>query len=188
MSWRRLIIVAVLLLWAQPLTAQTLSPQAPAAPSEIPIGGDPSADPSVQSLEAENAALRTQIGELAAEQELMRLQLEELQSQFAGAAALPTPSPQIEGSQSDIESLEPALSAESEYWCPPEEAKGLGTRYDNIEHYQDGIVIWQTPEDARVPLLMRFNVNTQVRYLNTTSFRRHFHRPSGRCPRGPKAK
>ena len=42
-------------------------------------------------------------------------------------------------------------------------------RYDNIEHYQDGIVIWQTPEDAKVPLLMRFNLNTQVRYLNTTS-------------------
>ena len=33
--------------------------------------------------------------------------------------------------------------------------------------YQDGIVIWQTPEDAKVPLLMRFNLNTQVRYLNT---------------------
>ena len=36
------------------------------------------------------------------------------------------------------------------------------------DRYQDGIVIWQTPEDARVPLLMRFNLNTQVRYLNTT--------------------
>ena len=54
--------------------------------------------------------------------------------------------------------------------CPPEKSlvEGLGTRYDNIEHYQDGIVIWQAPEDARVPLLMRFNLNTQVRYLNTT--------------------
>jgi hypothetical protein len=25
----------------------------------------------------------------------------------------------------------------------------------------------QTPEDARVPLLLNFNVNTQLRYLNT---------------------
>ena len=168
MNWRRLIIVTVLLLSAQPLTAQTLSPQAPSATSELAIGGDPSVDPSAQTLVAENAALRSQLGELAVEQELMRLQLEELQSQFAGAAALPTLSPQIEGSQSDIESLEPALSAESEYWCPPEEAKGLGTLYDNIEHYQDGIVIWQAPADASVPLLMKFNLNTQVRYLNTT--------------------
>ena len=36
------------------------------------------------------------------------------------------------------------------------------------ERYQDGIVIWQTPDDADVPFLMKFNVNTQVRYLNTT--------------------
>ena len=35
------------------------------------------------------------------------------------------------------------------------------------DHYQDGIIIWQNPEDARVPFLLRFNNNTQVRYLNT---------------------
>ena len=39
----------------------------------------------------------------------------------------------------------------------------------NAERYEDGIVIWQTPDDAKVPFLMKFNVNTQVRYLNTTS-------------------
>ena len=37
-----------------------------------------------------------------------------------------------------------------------------------MERYQDGIVIWQTPDDATVPFLMKFNLNTQVRYLNTT--------------------
>jgi hypothetical protein len=37
------------------------------------------------------------------------------------------------------------------------------------ERYQDGIVIWETPDDATVPFLMKFNLNTQVRYLNTTS-------------------
>ena len=29
------------------------------------------------------------------------------------------------------------------------------------------MVIWQTPEDAKVPFLLKFNVNTQLRYLNT---------------------
>jgi hypothetical protein len=33
--------------------------------------------------------------------------------------------------------------------------------------YQDGILIWQTPNDANVPFLLKFNINTQVRYLNT---------------------
>ena len=37
-----------------------------------------------------------------------------------------------------------------------------------IERYQDGIVIWETPADAQVPFMLRFNLNTQVRYLNTT--------------------
>lgn len=38
-----------------------------------------------------------------------------------------------------------------------------------VDRYQDGIVIWETPRDAKVPFLLKFNVNTQVRYLNTTS-------------------
>ena len=43
-----------------------------------------------------------------------------------------------------------------------------GASQTTTDRYQDGIVIWQAPEDAKVPLLMRFNLNTQVRYLNTT--------------------
>src|SRR6266576_2644748 len=37
----------------------------------------------------------------------------------------------------------------------------------NDSRYRDGIVIWETPEDATVPFLLKFNVNTQLRYLNT---------------------
>jgi hypothetical protein len=37
------------------------------------------------------------------------------------------------------------------------------------DRYRDGIVIWQTPADARVPFLLNFNINTQLRYLNTLS-------------------
>ena len=36
------------------------------------------------------------------------------------------------------------------------------------------MVIWQTPEDAEVPFLLKFNINTQLRYLNTTSSDRTF--------------
>jgi hypothetical protein len=35
------------------------------------------------------------------------------------------------------------------------------------ERYKDGIVIWETPADAKVPFLLKFNINTQLRYLNT---------------------
>ena len=37
----------------------------------------------------------------------------------------------------------------------------------NNERYRDGIVIWETAEDAKVPFLLKFNINTQLRYLNT---------------------
>jgi hypothetical protein len=35
------------------------------------------------------------------------------------------------------------------------------------DRYRDGIIIWQTPDDAKVPFLLKFNINTQLRYLNT---------------------
>ena len=38
-----------------------------------------------------------------------------------------------------------------------------------LERYRDGIVIWETAPDANVPFLLKFNINTQVRYLNTTN-------------------
>ena len=31
------------------------------------------------------------------------------------------------------------------------------------------MVIWETPEGNKVPFLLKFNVNTQLRYLNTMS-------------------
>jgi len=37
------------------------------------------------------------------------------------------------------------------------------------ERYRDGMIIWETDSDARVPFLLKFNINTQLRYLNTQS-------------------
>jgi hypothetical protein len=35
------------------------------------------------------------------------------------------------------------------------------------DRYRDGMIIWETPPDAKVPFLLRFNINSQIRYLNT---------------------
>ncbi|HEX5046307.1 MAG TPA: hypothetical protein VFX89_04235, partial [Gammaproteobacteria bacterium] len=37
-----------------------------------------------------------------------------------------------------------------------------------LDRYQDGIVLYQASGDAKVPVLLKFNVNSQIRYLNTT--------------------
>ena len=50
------------------------------------------------------------------------------------------------------------------------------------DRYKDGIVIWETPPDANVPFLLKFNINTQIRYLNTQNSDETYHRPSGREP------
>jgi hypothetical protein len=39
----------------------------------------------------------------------------------------------------------------------------------NDDRYRDGIVIWETPAGAKVPFLLKFNINTQLRYLNSLS-------------------
>ncbi len=39
---------------------------------------------------------------------------------------------------------------------------------------RDGLVIWETPENAKVPFLLNFQINTQVRYLNTLDTNRTF--------------
>ncbi len=35
------------------------------------------------------------------------------------------------------------------------------------DRYRDGIVIGEAPEGAKVPFLLKFNINSQIRYLNT---------------------
>src|SRR5262245_26301422 len=42
-----------------------------------------------------------------------------------------------------------------------------GTTEPPNDRYRDGMIIWETPADASVPFLLRFNINTQLRYLNT---------------------
>jgi len=45
----------------------------------------------------------------------------------------------------------------------------VSAKQSNEDRYRDGIIIWQTPDDAQVPFLLKFNNNTQLRFLNTTS-------------------
>jgi hypothetical protein len=78
----------------------------------------------------------------------------------SGGGALPAVIPAYAPAVSTAAAATPDVEAPNP--PPPPERKSLKDRY------QDGIVIWQTPDDATVPFLLKFNVNTQVRYLNTT--------------------
>jgi hypothetical protein len=67
--------------------------------------------------------------------------------------------------------LATAASAQSPAPSPEStspQASVAGAQKDK-DRYKDGIVIWETPDDAKVPFLLNFNINTQLRYLNTQS-------------------
>jgi hypothetical protein len=56
----------------------------------------------------------------------------------------------------------------------PDNTAAVSAPTPQNERYRDGIVIWETSSDARVPFLLRFNINTQLRYLNTQDSEQSF--------------
>jgi len=50
--------------------------------------------------------------------------------------------------------------------APPAASESGGNKL--LDRYQDGIVLYQASDDANIPVLLKFNVNSQIRYLNTT--------------------
>jgi hypothetical protein len=119
----------------------------------------------VEAIKAENAALREQVSRLEEQQKALVEMLDDLRRRVDASliasepdgAAPPILAPPAEAPVPSTEEAEAAVAA----------ATSPGGWLDK-ERYKDGILIWQTSEDASVPAMLKFNVNTQVRYLNTT--------------------
>ncbi|KQY95917.1 hypothetical protein ASD21_05250 [Caulobacter sp. Root1455] len=132
--------------------AHAQAPARPATPAE---------------LEQQVTAVREQLRAMQEQQKALTETLDRLEQQLdrqaAPAAAQPVPPP-VAAAAPATAPLQVAASA------PPAatEPEDSVTR-KLVDRYQDGIVIWENPDDAKVPFLLKFNVNTQVRYLNTTS-------------------
>jgi len=111
----------------------------------------------VSAVKAENMALRQQVRAIEEQQRVLLDLINQLRRR-------------IDGSQTDST---PALTAAANASAPVTSAAAASAspaaaeKQDKDDHYQDGIVIWQNPEDAKIPFLLKFNNNTQIRYLNT---------------------
>jgi hypothetical protein len=108
----------------------------------------------IDAVKAENLALRELLRKVEAQQEMLLEQVDRLQRRLDGGVAtdlsiVGRPDERPAGTP-----FQPALAAAAP---------------NDDDRYRDGIVIWQTPETARVPFLLNFNINTQLRYLNTLS-------------------
>jgi hypothetical protein len=111
----------------------------------------------IDTLKAETAAVRLLLRKTEEQQKTLLEQISRLQRRLDGSTATLPPA------TADPSAVNAALNT------PPAVTNPASTPAPttNDDRYQDGIIISKTPDDARVPFLLRFNVNTQIRYLNT---------------------
>src|SRR6185503_10946806 len=107
----------------------------------------------VEILKAENAVVRELLRKMQEQQQALLEQVERLQRRLDGGAD--TSAPLASDASAPV-----AVADASAQQAPVQQQ-------EKEDRYQDGIVIYQNPEDATIPFLLRFNNNTQIRYLNT---------------------
>ena len=112
----------------------------------------------IETLRAENAAVRELLRRMEEQQKALLEQVDRLQRRLDGA---PAPGG-------------PAATA-----LPPPVQQASAPKQEKEDRYQDGIVIYQNPEDAKYPFLLKLNNNTQIRYLNTLDSSDTFTDPLG---------
>ncbi|PYS72245.1 MAG: hypothetical protein DMF69_08125 [Acidobacteria bacterium] len=126
----------------------------------------------IESVKAENAAVRELLRKMEEQQRVLLEQVDRLEQRLNSGAAT-----------NASNALKPIVAVDGSVPAPPAGNAASTTPQPvadpiaaaappvqgNDERYRDGIIIWQTPKDAKVPFLLRFNNNTQLRYLSTLS-------------------
>ena len=127
-----------------------------------------SLESEVETLKAENAVVRELLRKMEEQQKTLLEQVERLQRRLDGVTiAVVQP-----GGQSPVADAGERLASGANAPVLATNAATASAPQASVErekedHYQDGIVIWQNPDDAKIPFLLKFNNNTQIRYLNT---------------------
>ncbi|HKP12830.1 MAG TPA: hypothetical protein VJZ91_11985 [Blastocatellia bacterium] len=132
--------------------------------AEAPKPGD--LESQVADVKAENAAFREVLRKMEEQQKALLETVDRLQRKIDGLTVASTSPAADTTIPSTTIADAPVPPADATVPSPPAPVPQPTPEEDR---YRDGIVIWETPEDARVPFLLKFNVNTQVRYLNTLS-------------------
>jgi len=163
---------------------------------QAPSSASASIEQEIKDLRVENAAVREQLKTLVDTVNKLQRRLDEeaatVVREFPSPTASPTQPPTVTplvaesaistpASKLAVSSKTPAANAAldtppavaqlASTSVQPESVLGSQTKDDR---YRDGIVIWETPEDAKVPFLLKFNINTQLRYLNTLDSKETF--------------
>jgi hypothetical protein len=137
----------------------------------------------VREVRTENAAIREQLRVMKEDQKLLLGLIQELRQRLDGSVAGTTreslstgeENPGTTGPAADEanvsgHSASAATNKNADETQALQLSEPVATKGNLADLYtQDGMVIAKTSDDAKVPFLLNFNVNTQIRYLNTTS-------------------
>jgi hypothetical protein len=129
----------------------------------------------VAAVKAENAAVREQLRKMEeqnkamAEQQKALLELVDgLKRQLdglaiAGGPRIAQPLGSMPATESPVAPVSSAAAAEASVPSPPAPIQ----KDHSDDRYRDGLILFETKDDDKIPFLMKFNINTQFRYLNT---------------------
>lgn len=154
-------LVALMLTSTSVLSGSALAQSSPPPPPD-------ELNREIESLKADNAAVRELLRRMEEQQRALLEQVDRLQRRLDGAttAAAPPAGPAQVAEAPSAQDVKGSGPAASPVGAP---AQQTSVEKPAIEdRYQDGMLIWQNPEGSRVPFMLRFNVNTQIRFLNTT--------------------
>jgi hypothetical protein len=129
------------------------------APASLP---PTNVENQVAEVRAENAELRERLRKMEEQQRALLERFDSLQRRLDGST--------VAEASLAAKPLDPAQAVDAP--VPSTAAAqapvlSMAAAQNSGERYQDGMVIWQTPDDTKVPFLLKFNINTQFRYLNT---------------------
>src|SRR5436190_1816421 len=127
------------------------------------------------AVKAENAAVREMLRKMAEQQKLLLEQVDRMQKRLDNTttASVVTPATIIVPPDSPFNAAPLANGSAPlpDRAVPDTSVAAMSaaarTKQGIMERYQDGLVIWKTPDEDKVPFLLRLNGVTQFRYLNT---------------------
>jgi hypothetical protein len=114
----------------------------------------------IADVMADNAAVREELSRMEDQQKTLLELVDRLERRLDGSTVAEVSHPAQPPSPAEAGEVSVPLVTAAQ----PQSVSAL----EAIENrYEDGIKIWETPENAKVPFLLRFQGTTQVRYLNT---------------------
>jgi hypothetical protein len=151
------------------LTALLLTSGTPFARSAFAQSVPNDLESEVEILRAEHAAVRERLRQMEEQHKALLEHVDLLQQRLDG---IPTAGVRPIDHSLVANAVEPSTPHGDSPGAPTNAgdasaAQAPVEQHAADDHYRDGIVIWENPETAKVPFLLRFNNNTQVRYLNT---------------------